>query len=224
MQNRAKGGDRMNLNQKEYWDKVAFEKEFSTPFQSEVFIDNVDKNAKVLDIGCGYGRTLNELFISGYSNLYGVDFSNEMIKRGKLLNEKLNLITQENEKLPFEDNSFDAVILLAVLTCIPLDKDQNFLIDEIKRVLKKDGVLYINDFLLNTDERNLTRYNSFKEKYNKYGVFELPEGGVFRHHEEVYIKDIISSFENIVFQKVVYSTMNGNKSNGFYYLGRNDSK
>lgn len=54
-------------------------------------------------------------------------------------------------------------------------------------MLKKDGVLYVNDFLLNNDERNLNRYNAFKERYNKYGVFESSDGGVFRHHKEIYI-------------------------------------
>lgn len=116
----------MGLTQNEYWDKIAFDKEFFTPFQIETFKKSVKKEARVLDIGCGYGRTLNELLLNGYSNLYGIDFSKEMIKRGKLLNVNLDLIVQKNRNLPFKDNTFDAIILLAVLTCIPFDKTKDF--------------------------------------------------------------------------------------------------
>lgn len=38
------------------------------------------------------------------------------------------------------------IILFAVLTCITEDEKQNALINEIKRVLKPGGIIYINDF------------------------------------------------------------------------------
>ena len=49
------------LDQKKYWDKVAEEKKFPTPFQIEEFEKHVLKEMNILDVGCGYGRTLNEL-------------------------------------------------------------------------------------------------------------------------------------------------------------------
>jgi hypothetical protein len=74
--------------------------------------------------------------------------------------------------------------------------------------------------LLNTDARNVERYGRGKGKYGVYGVFELPEGAVVRHHTEDHIFDITAGFERLVFEVVVYTTMNGNQSNGFYYLGK----
>ncbi len=47
---------------------------------------------------------------------------------------------------------------------------------EIQRVLRPHGSLYINDFLINHDQRNVDRYNVFKEIYGTYGVFRLDEG------------------------------------------------
>ena len=38
------------LTQKEYWDNVAEEKEFTTPFQMELFKKNVSKEARILDV------------------------------------------------------------------------------------------------------------------------------------------------------------------------------
>lgn len=213
----------MNLveNQKEYWNSVADEKKFTTPFHIDVFSKYVSKSSKILDVGCGYGRVLNELYNNSYNNLYGIDFSEKMIERGKVLFPYLNLCVQKSASLDFEDNSFDGVILFAVLTCIIKDSEQEALINEIRRVLKPDGVLYINDFLLNHDERNIQRYEKFKEKYGIYGVFELPEGALVRHHELNYIKGLTSNYEKLVLDELTFTTMNGNKSNGFMYIGKN---
>ena len=208
------------MEQKEYWNKVSETKQFSTPFQIEEFSKYVEKSDIILDVGCGYGRTLNELYSNGYKNLIGIDFSKGMIERAKNINSDIDFRVMNNSKIDLPDNSVDSVILLAVLTCIVEDKEQENLISEIHRVLKKDGVIYINDFLLNNDERNLNRYNEFKDKYNKYGVFELLEGAVCRHHDKEWIKELLKDFKKKIFKEIEYTTMNGNKSNGFYYIGK----
>ena len=208
-------------NQKEYWNKVAKDKQFTTPFQIELFSKFVGREDRILDVGCGYGRTLNDLYSHEFKNLFGIDFSDKMIKRGKEQFPWLNLDVIEDKKIPYDDNSFDSIILFAVLTCIVKDEEQVFLMNEIKRVLKPNGILYINDFLLNTDERNVERYKMYEDKYNKFGVFELPEGAVLRHHDLGWIELITSDFNNIELKTVTYTTMNGNKSRGFFYLGKN---
>ena len=208
------------MEQKEYWNKVSETKQFSTPFQMEEFSKYVNKADSILDVGCGYGRTLNELYSNGYRNLIGIDFSKGMIERAKNINSDIDFRVMNNSKIDLPDNSMNSVILLAVLTCIVEDKEQENLISEIHRVLKKDGVIYINDFLLNNDERNLNRYSEFKNKYNKYGVFELPEGAVCRHHDKEWIKELLKDFKKMIFKEIEYTTMNGNKSNGFYYIGK----
>ena len=207
------------MEQKEYWNKVSETKQFSTPFQIDEFSKYVKKDDVVLDVGCGYGRTLNELYTKGYKNLIGIDFSKGMIERAKKINSDIDFRIMNNSKIDLPDNSVDSVILLAVLTCIVEDKEQEYLVSEIYRVLKKGGAIYINDFLLNNDERNLNRYNEFKNKYNKYGVFELPEGAVCRHHDKEWIKELLKDFKKKIFKEIEYTTMNGNKSNGFYYIG-----
>ncbi|MCM1498393.1 MAG: class I SAM-dependent methyltransferase [Clostridium sp.] len=58
---------------------VSGQKEFTTPFQANEFAKYVEPDGNILDIGCGYGRTLNELYQNGYRNLIGMDFSNGMI-------------------------------------------------------------------------------------------------------------------------------------------------
>lgn len=212
----------MNLRetQKSYWNSVADTKKFTTPFNIEEFSKYVPIKAKILDVGCGYGRTLNELYRNDYKNLIGIDFSEKLIARGKNLYPSLTLHIQHTEDIDLPDNSVDAVILFAVLTCIIDDNAQKHLLSEIKRVLKPNGIIYINDFLLNSDERNLNRYEKYLKKYKTYGVFELPEGAILRHHSLDYIKELVVGFKKLEFKETTYTTMNGHKSNGFFFIGQ----
>ena len=79
------------MEQKDYWDSVSEQKEFTTPFQAAEFKKYVREEAPVLDLGCGYGRTLDELYQTGYCNLIGMDFSEGMIARGRALYPYLDL-------------------------------------------------------------------------------------------------------------------------------------
>ncbi|MDE7177767.1 MAG: class I SAM-dependent methyltransferase [Lachnospiraceae bacterium] len=207
------------MKQNEYWNSVSEKKEFTTPFQVEAFSKYVSKDSCILDVGCGYGRTLDELYHYGYHNLIGIDFSSGMIERGKQQFPYLDLRVKEDAKIALPDASVDAVILFAVLTCIRTNEEQEQLLSEIRRVLKPHGILYVNDFLLNTDERNLSRYEKYKETYGIYGVFELPEGAVLRHHDEIWIKQLLKVFSEQEYEHLTFTTMNGHKSNGFYFIG-----
>ena len=208
--------------QKEYWNSVADAKEFTTPMQSAVFCRYVNRDAAILDVGCGYGRVLSELHALGFRNLCGIDFSEKLIARGKRQFPYLDLRVMENETIDFPDASLDAVLLCAVLTCIVADRDQKALIAEIRRVLKPGGLLYVNDFLLNTDLRNRKRYAAWEQVYGTYGIFELPEGAVLRHHDRSHIRKLLSGFRELESEEVVYQTMNGHTSNGFYFAGRKE--
>jgi ubiquinone/menaquinone biosynthesis C-methylase UbiE len=206
--------------QKDYWDSVADTKQFTTPFQLHTFSNYVSNSDHILDVGCGYGRTLDELYQNGYQNLSGIDFSDSMIQRGISQFPYLDLQVKKSTTIDFPDSSMDAIILLAVLTCIKSNIEQRQLISEIRRVLKPEGILYVNDFLLNTDVRNVTRYKNNEKKYGTYGIFELSEGAICRHHSEEWIEELLSDFSILCYEHITFTTMNGHTSNGFYYIGK----
>lgn len=209
------------MDQQEYWNKAAETKQFTTPFQLEAFEKYVPRVASILDVGCGYGRTLDELYRAGWRDLIGIDFSEGMIQRGRAEYPYLDLrVKADAERIDLPDKSVDAVIVFAVLTCIRTDAEQERFIAEIRRVLRPGGILHVNDFLLNADERNAARYEKFKDKYGVYGVFELPEGAVCRHHDELWIKALLSGFKELEYSRLTFTTMNGHTSNGFYFIGR----
>ncbi len=210
------------MEQHEYWESVSDTKNFTTPLQTEEFQKYIDQQDIVLDVGCGYGRALNLLYQNGYHNLIGMDFSEGMIGRGRSTYPYLDLRVMKPGNIALADSSVDAVILFAVLTCIVSNEEQKALIREIRRVLKPGGILYVNDFLLNQDERNLARYAQYKEKYGVYGAFELPEGAVLRHQDEQWLNELFHDFSQPEYEHLTFTTMIGHTSNGFYYIGKKD--
>jgi len=206
------------LSQKDYWDKVAAEKNFTLRPDFRLLETSVGKDAFIVDYGCGYGRTLAEFYQNGYRNTLGLDFSGGMIARGHKSFPYLNLQIVENTHTNLPDCSVDMVLLFALLTCITEDEQQQEVMDEVKRILKPGGIVYVIDFLLNNDERNNKRYAAYAEKYGVYGVFDLPEGVTLRHHDENYVKQLMNNFSITHFEKTQNRTMNGHISNGFVLM------
>lgn len=203
-----------------YWNRVASEKRFSHPLRAQWLAERLTTRSLILDYGCGYGRTLEDLGAAGYGNTVGLDSSEGMLSRCRSQLPLQSLVLTDGQALPFKTDAFNAVLLFATLTCIPLDRDQRALMAEIMRVLGSDGLLYISDLLLNTDERNRERYERGARSYGTYGIFELPEGVVVRHHSLEWRRELTSSFEQLEYEPFNVITMNGNSSSAFQYLGR----
>lgn len=207
-------------SQIDYWDRVANEKRFSHPLHLEWLVRYSNQRARILDYGCGYGRTLTDLSEAGFQNLVGVDFSEAMLARASVAAFHPELVRNDGHGLPFQNDCFDAVLLFAVLTCIPDGTEQRLLLAEAERVLRPGGLLYLSDVLINNDARNRERYEQYAETYGCYGVFELPEGVVVRHHQREWIEEITNSFQQLEYEPFTVTTMNGNASVAFQYLGR----
>ena len=203
-----------------YWDSVAQTKTFSHPVDCDTLRQWVRPDEKILDYGCGYGRTCAELTEQGYLAMTGVDISREMIKRGLSIHPGLCLKHMDTETLPFPDHAFSACTLLAVLTCIPPDLGQARVLSEIFRVLRPGGILYLSDYPLQQDNRNTARYRQHETECGQYGLFKLPDGGVFRHHAMTYIYELLSPFEILQEKTMGVPTMNGNKATIFQIIAK----
>src|SRR2546423_10946325 len=125
------------------------------------------------------------------------------------------LVRHDGSALPIKSECIDAVLLFAVLTCIPLSNDQRVVLAEIERVLRPGGLLYISDVLVNNDLRNRERYERCAERYGCYGIFELPEGVVVRHHRKEWIEELTGPFRQLENEPFTVTTMNGNLSSAF---------
>jgi SAM-dependent methyltransferase len=89
----------------------------------------------LLDLGCGK-VPLYASYKDYVSKVTCVDWENSYHK-----NEFLDLSADLNEKLPFDSEQFDTVILSDVMEHI---REPRILWEEIFRILKKDGILIMN--------------------------------------------------------------------------------
>ena len=108
-------------------------------------LDLKQPNIKILELGCGDGSLWNKNFNHIPSNweITLTDFSDGMLKDAKKnLGEKrsrFNFKIVNAENIPFEEESFDAVIANHMLYHVP---NINKALKEINRVLKSEGILF----------------------------------------------------------------------------------
>lgn len=95
----------------------------------------------ILDIGCGKGEKMDYLArINTTKNVIGIDIEKEILKYGQ------HRICGDAQYLPFKSNIFDSVICSEVLEHLPCPER---CIKEIKRVLKKGGIVFFSTPILN---------------------------------------------------------------------------
>lgn len=140
------------------WDKVFLEQEWGKypgedliRFVALNFYTVPDRNkVRVLEVGCGTGANLWYLAREGFS-IFGIDGSETAIRKAK---ERLDrecpnwqgeLVVGDILQLPFEDNYFDAVLDNEAVYCNSFD-DSKDIYNEIARVCKLDGKLYVRTF------------------------------------------------------------------------------
>jgi SAM-dependent methyltransferase len=207
-------------NQLEYWNTEGTRKVFGHPLNLERVSQWLSRESRILDFGCGYGRSLGELYEVGYRNLIGFDFSPAMIAAARARFPGVEFcVLESTSTIPLPKASVDGVLLFSVLTCIPTDDGQRALVADLHRVLRPGGLLYISDLWLQSDERNLERYARDEAKYSKYGVFDLPEGVTVRHHDPDWIATLTRDFERVALDDIEVLTMNRNPANAFQWFG-----
>lgn len=90
---------------------------------------------KILDCSCGTGYGSGLLALN--NEVVGVDISKEAIDFAKKHFKKPNFQIGNAEKLDFEDESFDVVVSFETIEHL---KNPDKFLDEVRRVLKKDGI------------------------------------------------------------------------------------
>ncbi|MBA7611940.1 Ubiquinone biosynthesis O-methyltransferase [subsurface metagenome] len=97
---------------------------------------------KVLDLGCGNGRLL-QIFKEIDIDYTGVDSSEKLIEIAKKLYPNAKFQVADALHPPFPTNHFDKIYSIAVLHHIPSSQLRLEFLDEVKRVLKPDGLLIL---------------------------------------------------------------------------------
>ncbi|MBN2788769.1 MAG: class I SAM-dependent methyltransferase [Candidatus Delongbacteria bacterium] len=122
----------------------------------------------ILDLGCGFGTTTN--YIKNNLNLSctGIDFDEEVISLCKETYPDCDFMVADAEELPFENNSFDTIILRDALHHFYQEADFEKVKNELIRVSKdKSRIIFFDpniNFILKS-MRKLASHNDAECDY-----------------------------------------------------------
>lgn len=158
-----------------------------------VEIVNKQQPDTILDIATGTGDLAINLAQTSASKIIGFDISPGMLEVGKkkithkLLDHKIEMVLGDSEKMPFDDNSFDAItVAFGIRNFENLEQG----LSEILRVLKPNGVFVIL-------ETSVPTKTPFKQGYKLYTKRILPLIGKLFSRDKVaysYLSESASVF------------------------------
>lgn len=149
-----KEGDGMldDMGLSESWDKFAEQRGLrKLSFDTQISISKVlryckdlNKNLRIIDLGCGQGDVSHQLKLIGFKNLVGIEISPKLLRYGKAkYPNEFQLVATDGLQVPFKNNSFDIVISVAVIEHV---LDQSKYIQEISRIVRPQGyVILVTD-------------------------------------------------------------------------------
>lgn len=166
-----------HLGYRDIWDH-GLEKYPFARARIEPIIYEVPDGAKVLDVGVNSGEVIKYLQDKKGCDVWGVDISENLIEICHKKGLK-NTYVCDADRLPFEDNTFDVVLLCEVLE--HFDEPVPYL-KEIARVLKKDGFLLgssphanIEAYMWDDDRKHHQCYTEEGIKKDLYDAFKKVE-------------------------------------------------
>jgi len=143
-------------------------------------------DAKIVDLGCGIGLSLH-VTAQIFPNIMGYEIERRTIESCKEILKEVGkgntpLKLYDGKKLPFSDHSLDAVLSIEV---VEHTNKPGLMLKEIKRVLKKDGVLIVTTpnkywflethyrlpFLAFVPQKIADYYVRFSGKGEKYDIY-----------------------------------------------------
>jgi 2-polyprenyl-3-methyl-5-hydroxy-6-metoxy-1,4-benzoquinol methylase len=100
---------------------------------------------RILDLGCGFGKNAQFLASCG-CDVWGVDISLTAVSRARSVAQGCRgFVVASASQLPWPSRTFDAVIDVGCLHCMPAD-ERRVAVGEIARVLRPGGCLYSRIF------------------------------------------------------------------------------
>lgn len=198
-----------------------------------IIYDYLKPEQKIIDIGCGYGKTCYELLMKGYHDITGIDINETGIEYAKNMQDELKtkcqFLVSDATNLSPPDETFDFGIMQAFLTAIPKRKDQLKTLKEANRVIKTKGFLYLAVFTQtwhNPIYRN--RYQKGMELGYEKGSFPVynKENGnleyVAHHYTDEELVKMICAVGFLVehFEYHTFTTRSGNNVIGMVCIVR----
>jgi len=188
----------MKTNSISRWEQIEKNppKSYSQFFKKEYkFLEkNISSNFLVLDIGCGTGRIM-EILSKISKKVIGIDNDISAVKKCETRSKKLNnvkIFLESVQKIHFKDDSFDAIVCLNLFE--NLSKLRNKALLEIRRVLKKEGILILSVYNEVALEERLKVYRKIETENFKVldnGKVKFNDGLTSEQFSKEQIKEIL---------------------------------
>ena len=152
----------------------------------------IDKD--VLDIACGEGYGAAVLAYVARS-VIGVDISSEAVEHAssKYTSENLSFICGSCEDIPLENNSVDLVVSFETIEHHVFHKE---MMEEIKRVLRPDGLLIISS----PDKREYSDMTGYKNPYHVKEIYRDEFEGLVSG----YFRNICTYGQRVMYGSVIF--------------------
>ncbi|GAA0738303.1 class I SAM-dependent methyltransferase [Clostridium oceanicum] len=188
---------------------------------------------KILDFGCGPGKVSERMAkIKPESQIIAVDQSENMLKIAMKEHNRENInyrLVEEDKLKSLEDNSIDCVVLCFVIINNSSKDRIKMIFEEIYRVLKKDGKLFILDSNPNAagTEFSTFRNGEIGQTYslgdNKKQYLKIPNNEMLVLEDYYWSRDFyINNIEKVGFKnyKVIEQTVDKIKKYDLYDIER----
>lgn len=154
------------------------------PHISKYMVAN-ECSGSLLDIGCGGGNLSAILNNIGFE-VTAIDTDEKLIDKAKAQYSNIDFSSFTfKETLPYEDNTFDVIFSSSVLQYL----ERKPILNECKRVLKKDGSLILIENLKNNP---ITRSGRAYLKFKKHKYHAYP----WNHFTLSEIENLTNEFDN----------------------------
>lgn len=139
--------------------------------EKEFLIENIKKDSKILEVGCGDGKSINDV-LEISENITGLDIDEGSVQIAKARFakfKKVKIVLGDANSLPFKNQSFDYVTCIG--TFANFGKDKFRVLEEMKRVLSYEGKIIISVYSDESLNERLTLYKKLNFKLK--GVDEV---------------------------------------------------
>lgn len=162
----------------------------------------LNKTSKILDAGCGAGAFSKVVKSYGTTDIYGVDFVQELVEFAKKEIPEGTFYHKSIDDLSiFEDNTFDYVLSNGVFLYLTLENAKKAL-QEFKRVVKPNGIVFIGDI---NDYEKKHIYNNLRKTTHKKSPDHLHLKKSFFNIDQLQVQKIVD-YENTGFKDLVITS------------------
>lgn len=188
---------------------------FTTPIPDLKRWTSIHKDSLILDVGCGYGRTLKCLSDEGFNNLYGIDVSPRFIELAKQQCPKAHLCVGDCISMDsYFCSRFDVILVMGVIEYILTDQQQTEFFCKIKHMLSPNGLVVVETFTMDW-RSNWRQYITGFFQSGHWGLFRNSKGFMCHHQTLSVLHGTFDAiFPCVIYEEKKYRSWTNNTING----------